>query len=336
MVAAGVLTVGSQRRSQLQVPAPILPPFGTAIDLDVPAGAAAHAHLCHVIVASECGAAIAATGPFVWTSTATGIVRLDPNSGLLDDSSDLAAFPRQLAATADGSTWVAVSDPYRLERVPAAGRAVVEVLLAGLPSQMVVDRDALWFVLPDSRVVSELDATTGAELHRLRLSGDPWRIAAVDGAIWVVDRLATTLWRISATDGTVVDTIDLTALLPVHQNFASANGVVAAVGPMVGAFGRLWIPGESGVLIYDLASREVSTTLLPSQPLLAATPHGMAVVSRFNAILELLDPQTAEVTARQALDVDWSQWALPVSVDVRGEIWLRDYVRDRVIRITPR
>jgi len=343
LAVVGVSVVGGNRRLVLP-PAPLpIPKVGTASDLAVPAGAVTHEHLCHVIVASECGAAIAATAAGIWTTSGTGIVRLDPLSGLVAQESDIGAFPHRMAATTDGSVWVALADPDRLVRLPAAGRQVVEIGIDGQPSQMVVDDVGLWVVLPATREVLAFDADTGQGIRSLTLTGDPWRIASLDGEIWVVDRLATTLWRIAQATGALVETVDLAHAerqLTTDQNFASANGLDAAVGPMVGAFGRLWIPGESGVLVFDPSSGTVDVRLLPSSPILIATPRGVAVVSRINRRLEILDPVTLDVVAQQTLDVGRpptyrSQWELPGSASADGSIWLRDYERDRVIRITP-
>lgn len=351
LTVGGLLTVGA-RPTPTETTAPTsgpitsvepggLPVVGDVTSLAVPAGQAAHDHECHIIVESECAASIVATDAAIWTTSATGIVRMDRNSGLIAYTADVSPFPHPMAATPDGSVWVGLGGPDRLARIPAAGTEAVEVPSSERPSQMVVSGDHLWVVRPTAKKVDELDAATGRQLASLVIDGEPWGVVDLDGAIWVVDRLARTLWRLDQGSIGIAQTIDLAGrqggTLHIDEQVAGASARVAAIEPPLAAFHRIWIPGFDAMLVVDPSASRVWAVGLPTIASITAAPGGVVVVSRVNKVVELIDAVSMQVSARQdLLELDWNQWDLPSTATPDGSIWLRDYVRDSVLRITPR
>ena len=72
---------------------PALPTVGTLRTFTVPAGAAAHDHLCHIVVESDCATAIASGGGSIWTTTSDGVARVDPSNGKVIATIPVGAFP---------------------------------------------------------------------------------------------------------------------------------------------------------------------------------------------------------------------------------------------------
>jgi hypothetical protein len=351
LAIGSVLTVGSRTQptpTTAPTTAPAanvtvggLPLVGDVTALDVPAGHAAHDHHCHVIVESDCAAAIAATSAAIWTTSSTGIVRLDPNSGVVVRTDGAGAFPHRMTTTPDGSVWVALGDRGRLVRIPAAGLRVVEAPSADIPSQMVVSGDRLWVVRPRTKQVEILDAASGQSLGSRSVDGTPWGVVDLDGAIWVVEQRARMMWQLDPDGPHVKQTIDLTggpgSTLTIDEQAAGALARVSSIQQPIAAFGKIWIPGNDAMLVVDPAASRLWAVGLPTVSSVAAAPGGVVVVSRANRVIELIDPVSMQVSARQdLLMVDWDQWDLPATATSDGSVWLRDYVRDRVLRIRPR
>lgn len=100
-------------------------------------------------------------------------------------------------ALAGGSVWVAGLDRrvFEIDAITADVRRTIDVGAA--PRGIALTGDAVWVTLRDDKEVVRIDARDGTITDRVKLDGQPWPIAAGDGAVWVAD-LAGTVTRIDA------------------------------------------------------------------------------------------------------------------------------------------
>ena len=72
-----------------------LPLLGSvAATIPVPVGNAARGHDCHIIPASGCATAVAATDDAIWATTTNGIARIDPTTNRVVTTIPLGDYPR--------------------------------------------------------------------------------------------------------------------------------------------------------------------------------------------------------------------------------------------------
>ena len=310
-------------------PAQVLPIIGSVRTASVPSGPAAHEHSCHVIVESGCAASIVATSDATWTTTSSGVARLDPGSGETVQTIAAGTFPQHLAVAADGSIWAIESSPPRAVRIdPGKATAEVSHALTEVPTAIAADAAGVWVAQPNVGRVDRLDAASGKRLGSVEVGPEPWSIAADQDSLWIVDRRGTTIWQVDSATATVTDTIDLTV---VRGTFDADP-----VGTVVVAFDRLWIPSHDSILVFEPGSGAVAVRTTVTLPMVAAGGGAVWIVGHLNSILDRVDPTTQDVVAQQNLNVseDW-QWDLPAVVGPDGTLWIRDYGNDQVLGITP-
>jgi streptogramin lyase len=310
-------------------PAQVLPIIGSVRAASVPSGPAAHEHSCHVIVESGCTASIVATSDAIWTTTSSGLARLDPGSGGTVQTIAAGTFPQRLAVAADGSIWAIESSPPRAVRIdPGTATAEVSHALTEVPSAIAADAAGVWVVQPNAGRIDRLDGASGKRLGSVEVGPEPWSIAADRDSLWVVDRRGRTIWQVDPATATVADTIDLTM---VRGTFDADP-----VGTVVAAFDRLWIPSHDSILVFEPASGAVAVRTTLTFPTIAAGGGSVWMVGHWNRVLDRVDPTTQDVVARQNLNVsdEW-QWDLPAVVGPDGTLWIRDYGNDQVLGITP-
>jgi DNA-binding beta-propeller fold protein YncE len=125
-----------------------------------------------------------------------------------------------LVAAAGRYVWVASDASRTVSAVPTRKRAVTRVVpLNATPGAMAADRDALWVVDGDHRLLLKVDASYDAVSQRFKLPPAPplppsnqrlssLSVASGEGALWVTDG-SDRLLRVDPENGDVLGALDL-------------------------------------------------------------------------------------------------------------------------------
>ncbi len=206
----------------------------------------------------------------VWVTTGAiggrlSLLRIDPASGVVDSSIDVAHLPFSPPAASDvvaraGAVWI--SAPSLLARVDERTRRVVS-RPTHLDGPLAFGEAALW-VTPEYAsaldAVGRFDPRLSAPPVRVPLPFHPAGIAVGGGAVWVTRTDGDTVWRIDPRTSTVSRTITVGNL---------ASGV--AFGD-----GAVWVAsGDGTVSRIDPSSNRVVATIA-----VGGTPVDLAVGAR--------------------------------------------------------
>ena len=150
--------------------------------------------LISVPSATDCCGPLAIGADSVWTTDATGLVRLDGRSGAVRGHVPLpflangsGSGPR--LAVGFGSVWVVDTNENTVWRVGIeAGRVLGTITVGSHPSGVAVGAGAVWVACSDG-TVARIDPTGAGGLGRvvrtIRVGATPNGIAVGDGAVWV-------------------------------------------------------------------------------------------------------------------------------------------------------
>lgn len=134
-------------------------------------------------------AAVAVGDGYAWVplhGPGGGLVKIDATRLEVVASVELpeSAFDVVLAG---GSVWVAGLDRrvFEIDAATAEVRRTIDVGAA--PRGIARIGDAVWVSLRDDQEVVRIDTRDGTITDRVALEGQPWPIAAADGAVWVAD-----------------------------------------------------------------------------------------------------------------------------------------------------
>jgi DNA-binding beta-propeller fold protein YncE len=229
----------------------------------------------------------------VWVTNSNGTVtRIDPASNQVGAVIPLPREGRRPEAIAAGGgmVWVAASTGVVWRIDPARNQIVGKVDTGRLlyqPIGLAIEDDAVWVVCcansapgrhPDGKLI-RIDPATSRVTARIVVRGNPFAVAADQGAVWVA-----------------------TAQGPAERVDRATNQVVAVIpagGPLGGpqavavGHGGVWLadPGDSVVLRVDPATnRTVARIPVAGAHLLALDEAGVWVVSGYEAALVLVDP----------------------------------------------
>lgn len=164
----------------------------------------------------------------VWVTNAGegSVSRIDPDTNEESQRLNAGTSPTGIAV-GDGVLWVADSIGGALLRVDPTTQEVVEVALAGLPSDVTFTPDGVWVsVAPNS--VARIDPTGGSLVFTTQVGSGPTSVVSAFGSVWVANHLDGTVTRLEPSTGRVEATI------PVGQG---PNALAAASG-------ALWVGNE--------------------------------------------------------------------------------------------
>ncbi|HET8525808.1 MAG TPA: ABC transporter substrate-binding protein [Actinomycetota bacterium] len=183
----------------------------------------------------------------VWvTNAGDGTVsRVDPETNEESLRLQVGASPTGIAV-GDGVLWVADSIGGALLRVDPSTQKVVEVALAGLPSDVAFTPNAVWVsVSPNS--VARVDPDGPSLVFTQPVGSGPTSVVPAFGSIWVANHLDGTVTRLEPSTGRSEATI------PVGQG----PNALAAAG------GSLWVGNEleDTVVVIDPTANEVANTV---------------------------------------------------------------------------
>jgi YVTN family beta-propeller protein len=183
----------------------------------------------------------------VWvTNAGDGTVsRIDPDTNEESQRLRAGSSPTGIAV-GDGVLWVADSIGGALLRVDPTTQEVVEVALAGLPSDVTFTPDGVWVsVAPNS--VARVDPTGASVVFTTLVGGGPTSVVSTFGSVWVANHLDGTVSRLEPSTGRVEATI------PVGQG----PNALAAAG------GSLWVGNEleDSVVAIDPTTNGVGQTV---------------------------------------------------------------------------
>jgi DNA-binding beta-propeller fold protein YncE len=229
----------------------------------------------------------------VWVTNSNGTVaRIDPASNRVGAIIPLPREGRrpQAIAAGGGMVWVAASTGVLWRIDPARNQVVGKIDTGRLlyqPIGLAVEDDAVWVVCcansapgrhPDGKLI-RIDPAGGRVTARIVVRGDPFAVAADQGAVWVA-----------------------TAEGPVERVDRATNQIVAVIpagGPLGGpqavavGHGGIWLadPGDSVVLRIDpAANRTIARIPVAGAHHLAVDGSGIWVVSGYEAALTQIDP----------------------------------------------
>lgn len=179
-------------------------------------------------------AAVALDDRWAWVAThgtGGGLVRLD--RARPDREPIAVTLPESgfAVAVAGDTVWVAGLDG-RVFAIDAASATLVRTWeVGGAPRGLAVTDEDVWVSLRDARELVRLDATTGKEVARIPVEGQPWPVTAGGGFVWV----ATLEGRLFRVDPAL--------------NEVTAEGHVGpqARGVAVGT-SHVWVTSQSGVV----------------------------------------------------------------------------------------
>jgi YVTN family beta-propeller protein len=218
-----------------------------------------------------------ATAPWFLDAVDHRLTQVDPTSNQV-----LASFrvpsDGDVATSADGSLWVALTDSGEVQRLdPHDGHAIETIILeAGLRGGMAVSPGALWVASGRNNHVWRIDTTTNRVAQVLTVGAFPWSIAVSGNSLWVCSRDDPQgLWRIDTTTNQVIAKIDVTEQAP-GKTPAQCAGVAAAPD------GSVWvINGNPSSLESDLLHVDPTTNTIGTP-----THLGAGVASNFAVTVE--------------------------------------------------
>jgi peptide/nickel transport system substrate-binding protein len=145
----------------------------------------------------------------VWVTNAGDgtVIRIDPDTNEESLRLNVGTSPTGIAV-GDGVLWVADSIGGALLRVDPTTQEVVEVALAGLPSDVTFTPDGVWVSVAPNSVARIDPAGLGVTLTQTVGSG-PTAIVAAFGSIWVANHLDGTVTRLDPSTGREQATIPL-------------------------------------------------------------------------------------------------------------------------------
>jgi hypothetical protein len=162
------------------------------------------------LAATEPGTVATGAGG-VWIAEEDAVLRLDPATGDVTDTLDIAS-PRAVAAT-DDALWVSTSphDDITLLRVdPTTLETVAELTLPGTPAEklLAVGPAGVWVVTENRRLV-QIDPATDEIVTDVPVTGTTIELAVGEGAAWVSSGgvESSQLQRVDADDGEVTTVV---------------------------------------------------------------------------------------------------------------------------------
>jgi DNA-binding beta-propeller fold protein YncE len=148
------------------------------------------------------------------------VVRIDPDSGEIQDVYDVGGDPL-LLAVASGRVWVMNFVEGTLSRIDPSAEHATSVRLEGQTAAMTSDGREIW-VAHDGNALSRLDGATGKSLATFRLASerlfelrDAGFLEAVGNSVWVTipdlddAQAPQELWRLDASTGIVLDRMQI-------------------------------------------------------------------------------------------------------------------------------
>lgn len=269
---------------------------------------------------------IVVAGSSLWTTSDSGVIRLDARSGRVLGRRPRAFLPNSLqVAVGGGAVWIAsVANGYvagALTRVDlTSGRATTRLRLADGPIfDVAVGGGAAWALVGPTRAarVARVDLKSGRQLGTVAGAVQPSWLAADDSGAWIVDARG------------------LVHAFPSGRSERVARLRIS--GPPAIGLGSVWVFERSDLLrIDERTGRTIARVTLSGNPIAVAAGAGAAWVLTYqppgrSALLRVGAASNA-VTARRRVPVSSTSVAVgagAVWVGVSGE-------NAYVLRLDPR
>jgi virginiamycin B lyase len=303
------------------------------------------------------GATSSETAPWFLDAVDHRLTQVDPASNRVLASLSIPS-DGDVATSADGSLWLALTTSGEVQRLDPHDGHVIETMIleAGLRGGMAVSPGAVWVASGRNDHVWRIDTATNRVAQMLTVGAFPSSMAVSGNSLWVCSRDDPQgLWRIDTTTSQVVAKIDVTEQAP-GKIPSKCGGVAAAPN------GSIWVINhndsslESDLLHIDPTSNTVGPPThlgMGVAPSFAATDDAVWIVSADlvakNHTYTLLraDARTGALVGTLALNLQPISVAdlPPGSVVFAGAaLWAQSGITDdsgaplasnRLLRITP-
>jgi YVTN family beta-propeller protein len=242
---------------------------------------------------------------------------------ILDGGLAIQAYADYFETQMRGSRLRRLLSPRRVSRT---GVLVVAGLLAASVLLGTAAAHVAQGMLAGANELVALDSTSGAEVGRIPVDGEPGGIVSGGGSIWVASAARGTVTRIDPATQSVTQTIRLPAAALAHL------GPLDPLGPIAFGAGGLWVADPAGRRLFELdpatgaLERTLPTDLAPVA--IAATATALWVAGRDSTTVESLAPASGRVIARVRVGDGPSALALDA-----GSLWVASSVAGTVSRI---
>jgi YVTN family beta-propeller protein len=229
------------------------------------------------------------TAPWFLDAVDHRLTQVDPASNRVLASLSIPS-DGDVATSADGSLWLALTDSGEVQRLdPHDGHVIETIILeAGLRGGMAVSPGAVWVASGRNNHVWRIDTATNRVAQVLTVGAFPWGLAVSGNSLWVCSRDDSQgLWRIDTTTNQVIANIDVTEQAP-GKVPAKCAGVAAAPD------GSIWVINhndsslEGHLLHVDPTSNTVGTP----------TNLGLGVASSFAATDDAVWVMSADLVSK--------------------------------------
>lgn len=283
-------------------------PNGAAV---LQVGQAQSAVIDRIPLGGEPGSVVSGGGAvFVASTMGATVERIDPATGTVTWTSQLAETGPVAMAYGDGGLWVADStDQDLLELGPLTGSVVRAFSLDVHPTSIALAAGLLWVAAYSSGALEGVDPMTGQAVGTVSVGNGPAAVTFASGYLWVANNLDSTVSVVDPATFTVVSTIAVgsgpAALVASHGAIWVANqysGTVSRISPE-----RLAVVGsvDVGENPVALASAPAGVWVAASAP--SGGDKGGTLVLASTQGINTLDPAmsfTMTVLSLQRLDYD--------------------------------
>jgi peptide/nickel transport system substrate-binding protein len=250
---------------------------------------------------------------------ANSIGILDPETGEVIETVELAARPGSVAASAD-AVWVTNPDVGTVTRIDPNGQEIRDTIPVGEnPTGIAVGEDAVWVVESGGPSVSRISPDTDDVVKTIPVGNGPAGIAVGEGSVWVTNRFDGTISRIDPDpSGAVYEPI------PVGLD---PRGI--AIG-----FGDVWVAlaGSNTVVRIDPQTNELAGVVgVGNAPgSLAVSADAVWVVNTLDDTVMRISPDTNSVVGTVQVGDGPSGIAV-----VDGIVWVANEADATLSRIEP-
>jgi YVTN family beta-propeller protein len=208
-------------------------------------------------------------GGALWVAGTMGATaeRIDPNSGTVTWTTELAETGPVAMAYGEGGLWVADStDQPLLELSPLSGSVLQRFSLDVHPSSLALADGLVWVAAYNSGTVEGIDPGTGQAVGTVNVGNGPSAIAFGDGELWVANSLDSTV--------SVVD----------PATFAVVSTIAVGSGPaaLVAGNGSIWVASQYSGTISRISPQRlavVGTVDVGDNPVALASGLGVVWVA---------------------------------------------------------